>query len=205
MKKSNTKQKALVSMQGITKIFPRGLAANNNIDLDIYPGAIHAILGENGAGKTTLMNILSGIYRADKGKFFIRGKPAQIRSPKEAIDQGIVMVHQHFRLIPPHTVAENIVLGLGTSFLSPLKEVERSIREFSAQYNLSIHPKARICDLSVGEQQRVEIVKALIRGANILVLDEPTSVLTPQETKEFFLILKNGRERGYTQCRKETC
>jgi len=196
MKKSNTKQKALVSMQGITKIFPRGLAANNNIDLDIYPGEIHAILGENGAGKTTLMNILSGIYRADKGKFFIRGKPAQIRSPKEAISQGIVMVHQHFRLIPPHTVAENIVLGLDTSFLSPLKEVERSIREFSAQYNLSIHPKARICDLSVGEQQRVEIVKALIRGANILVLDEPTSVLTPQETKEFFLILKKMKSEG---------
>ncbi len=194
MRKTTTKP--LVSMQGITKTFPGGLVANDNIDIDIYPGEIHAILGENGAGKTTLMNILSGIYRADKGEFFIRSKKAPIRSPKEAINQGIVMVHQHFRLIPPHTVAENIVLGLGRSFLSPLKEVEKSIREFSAKYNLSIHPRARICDLSVGEQQRVEIIKALIRGANILVLDEPTSVLTPQEIKELFSILKKMKSEG---------
>ena len=196
MKKSNTEREPLVSMQGITKTFPEGLTANDNIDLDIYPGEIHALLGENGAGKTTLMNILSGIYRADKGEFFIRGKMTQIRSPKEAINHGIVMVHQHFRLIPPHTVVENIVLGLSTSFISPLKEVERSIWEFSAQYNLSMHPKARICDLSVGEQQRVEIVKALIRGASILILDEPTSVLTPQETKELFSILKQMKSEG---------
>ncbi|UCF56253.1 MAG: ATP-binding cassette domain-containing protein, partial [Deltaproteobacteria bacterium] len=148
MEKSNTRQKPLVSMQGITKTFQEGLTANDNVALDIYPGEIHALLGENGAGKTTLMNILSGIYRADKGEFFIRGKMTQIRSPKEAINHGIVMVHQHFRLIPPHTVVENIVLGLSTSFISPLKEVEKSIWEFSAKYNLSMHPKARICDLS---------------------------------------------------------
>jgi ABC-type uncharacterized transport system ATPase subunit len=190
------KSDAIIKMRKITKIFPGGLKANDNIDLDIYPGEIHAVLGENGAGKTTLMNILSGIYKADRGEFYIKSSPVQIKSPKEAINHGIVMVHQHFRLIPPHTVAENIVLGLGTSFFSPLKGIEKSIREFSEQYNLSIHPKTRICDLSVGEQQRVEIVKALIRGAMILILDEPTSVLTPQETKELFGILKKMKNEG---------
>jgi ABC-type uncharacterized transport system ATPase subunit len=190
------KKDAIIKMRGITKTFAGGLKANDHIDLDIYPGEIHAVLGENGAGKTTLMNILSGIYRADSGDFCIRGTSVQIRTPKEAISHGIVMVHQHFRLIPPHTVAENIVLGLGTSFFSPLKGIEKSVREFSEQYNLSIHPKTRICDLSVGEQQRVEIVKALIRGASILILDEPTSVLTPQETKELFNILKRMKNEG---------
>lgn len=184
----------LISMRGITKTFPDGTRANDGIDIDIQAGEIHAILGENGAGKTTLMNILSGIYRADSGSFLLRGAPAQIRSPKEAIRHGIVMVHQHFRLIPPHTVAENIVLGLGTSFLSPLKGIERLIREFSERYNLAVHPRSRICDLSVGEQQRVEIVKALIRGAECLILDEPTSVLTPQETRELFGILKRMKQ-----------
>jgi len=196
MKKPETRQPPLISMHGITKIFPGGLVANDTIDLDIYSGQIHALLGENGAGKTTLMNILSGIYRADKGEFFIMGELTHIRSPKEAIDHGIVMVHQHFRLIPPHTVAENIVLGLELSFLSPLKKIKKSIQKFSAEYNLSIHPMARICDLSIGEQQRVEIVKALIRGAHILILDEPTSVLTPQEAKELFLILRKMKSEG---------
>ncbi|UCB45528.1 MAG: ABC transporter ATP-binding protein [Spirochaetota bacterium] len=190
------KRDAIISMKGITKTFPGGLKANDNIDLDIYQGEIHAVLGENGAGKSTLMNILSGIYRADSGEFFLNCKPVQIKSPKEAISHGIIMVHQHFRLIPPHTVAENIVLGLGTSFLSPLKGIEKSIKEFNEQYNLSIHPKTRICDLSVGEQQRVEIVKALIRGASILILDEPTSVLTPQEAKELFGILEKMKKEG---------
>jgi ABC-type uncharacterized transport system ATPase subunit len=196
MKSSNKGQIPNISMRGITKIFPGGLVANDDIDLDIFPGKIHALLGENGAGKTTLMNILSGIYRADKGEFLIHGKSAPIRSPKDAIKYGIGMVHQHFRLIPPHTVAENIVLGLSTSFFSPLKEVVKKIRDFSKQYNLTIHPMTRICDLSVGEQQRIEIVKALIRGANILILDEPTSVLTPQEAKELFVILKKMKSEG---------
>jgi len=191
MKSSKT---PLISMRGISKTFPGGIRANDGIDIDIQAGEIHAILGENGAGKTTLMNILSGIYRADSGAFLLRGTLVQIRSPKEAIRHGIVMVHQHFRLIPPHTVAENIVLGLGTSFLCPLKGIERLIREFSERYNLVVNPKARVCDLSVGEQQRVEIVKALIRGAECLILDEPTSVLTPQETRELFGILKRMKQ-----------
>jgi ABC-type uncharacterized transport system ATPase subunit len=196
MRSSNLEHQPIVSIRGITKVFPGGLTANDDISLDIYPGEIHALLGENGAGKTTLMNILSGIYRADEGVFFLYGKPVQIKSPKDAIQHGIGMVHQHFRLIPPHSVAENIALGLGTSFLSPLKMVLKTIREFSLQYNLSIHPMARICDLSVGEQQRVEIVKALIRGANILILDEPTAVLTPQEAQELFFILGKMKSEG---------
>lgn len=196
MEKENIKQQSLLSVRGIKKTFPGGLIANDNIHLDIYPGKIHALLGENGAGKTTLMNILSGIYRADDGNFYINNELTTIRSPKEAINHGIVMVHQHFRLIPPHTVSENIVLGLSASFFSPLKKIEKSIRDFSAQYNLAINPAARICDLSIGEQQRVEIVKALIRGAHILVLDEPTSVLTPQEAKELFSILKKMKSEG---------
>jgi len=183
-------------MRGISKQFPGGLCANDHIDLDIYPGHIHALLGENGAGKTTLMNILSGMYRADEGEFSVDGHAAQIRSPKEALAHGIVMVHQHFRLIPPHTVAENIVLGIGRWFFSPVKKIEKAIRDFSAQYNLPIHPSSRICDLSVGEQQRVEIIKALIRGARICILDEPTSVLTPQETKELFPILRKMKSEG---------
>ncbi len=183
-------------MRGITKAFPGGVVANDGISIDIFSGQIHAILGENGAGKTTLMNILSGLHRPDKGSFFIRGKHTHISSPKEAISYGIGMVHQHFRLIPQHTVAENIVLGLGTSFLSPLKKIEQSLVEFSTQYNLPINPSARICDLSTGEQQRVEIVKALIRGAQVLILDEPTSVLTPQETKELFSILRRMKSEG---------
>ena len=186
----------VISMRKVTKTFPGGLCANDSIDIDIHGGEIHAVLGENGAGKTTLMNILSGIYRADSGTILLSGSPVTIKSPKEAIRHGIVMVHQHFRLIPPHTVAENIVLGLGTSFLSPLKGIERLIREFSERYNLTVHPKARICDLSVGEQQRVEIVKALIRGAKILILDEPTSVLTPQEIRDLFSILETMKREG---------
>ena len=186
----------LISVRGITKTFSGGLRANDGIDIDIRGGEIHAILGENGAGKTTLMNILSGIYHADSGEFLLRGSPIHIRSPKESIGHGIVMVHQHFRLIPPHTVAENIVLGLGASFFSPLKGIERLIRDFSERYNLEVNPRARICDLSVGEQQRVEIVKALIRGATILILDEPTSVLTPQEIRELFGILKTMKKEG---------
>jgi ABC-type uncharacterized transport system ATPase subunit len=183
----------LISMRKVQKTFG-GVRANDGIDLDIYGGEVHAILGENGAGKTTLMNILSGIYRADSGGFLMRGSPVSIKSPKDAIRLGIVMVHQHFRLIGPHTVAENVVLGLSTSFFSPLKGIERTIEEYSARYNLLVHPRARICDLSVGEQQRVEIVKALIRGAEVLILDEPTSVLTPQETKELFCILERMKE-----------
>jgi simple sugar transport system ATP-binding protein len=196
MDKPDSKPIPLISMRNVTKVFPGGHEANSHIDLEIYPGEIHALLGENGAGKTTLMNILSGIYRADFGDFMIKGRPVQIKSPKEAIGHGIVMVHQHFRLIPCHTVAENIVLGLDVSFLSPLNEILKRISGFSRQYNLAINPSSRLCDLSSGEQQRVEIVKALIRGANILILDEPTSVLTPQEAGELFIILNKMKAEG---------
>lgn len=196
MDRPDSKPAPLISIRNVTKVFPGGREANSHIDLDIYPGEIHALLGENGAGKTTLMNILSGIYRADSGGFMARGRPVHIKSPKDAIAHGIVMVHQHFRLIPCHTVAENIVLGLSTSFFSPLKKILKSIRDFSTQYNLVINPSARLCDLSSGEQQRVEIVKALIRGASILILDEPTSVLTPQEAGELFIILNKMKAEG---------
>jgi simple sugar transport system ATP-binding protein len=196
MDRPDLKSAPLISIRNVTKVFPGGHEANSHIDLDIYAGEIHALLGENGAGKTTLMNILSGIYRADIGDFWVRGSQVHIKTPKDAIGHGIAMVHQHFRLIPCHTVAENIVLGLSTSFFSPLKEVLKSIRDFSTKYNLVINPSARLCDLSSGEQQRVEIVKALIRGAGILILDEPTSVLTPQEAGELFTILNKMKAEG---------
>jgi len=183
-------------MQNITKTFP-GVVANDQVNFALQPGEIHALLGENGAGKTTLMNILYGIYRPDGGQIFLRGRPIRINSPRQAIKNGIGMVHQHFKLIPPHTVAENIALGLaGVHFLFPLGEVEQRVRELSERYGLPVDPKAKIWQLSAGEQQRVEIIKALIRGAEILILDEPTSVLTPGETKELFAVLRRMAAEG---------
>lgn len=180
----------IVEMKGIVKRFP-GIVANDHVDLDIKGGEIHALLGENGAGKTTLMNILYGIYRPEEGEIYVRGRRVTISSPKDAIQLGMGMVHQHFMLVHPHTVAENIALGLPSSrFFFPLRDVEKKVSEFSKRYGLQVDPKARIWQLSVGEQQRVEIIKALYRGARVLILDEPTSVLTPSEIDELFKILR---------------
>ena len=179
----------IIKMKGIVKKFP-GVVANNHIDFEVRAGEIHALLGENGAGKTTLMNILYGIYRPDEGEIYVRGKRVKIKSPRDAISLGIGMVHQHFMLIQTHTVAENIALSLHTKFFLPTREVEKKIADLSNKYGLKIDPRARIWQLSTGEKQRVEILKALCMGAHVLILDEPTTVLTPEEVKELFKVLK---------------
>ncbi len=179
---------AIVEMRGITKRFP-GVLANDHIDFSVEEGEIHALLGENGAGKTTLMNILFGFYQPDEGEVLMRGRKTDIRSPHDAIALGLGMVHQHFQLVPPFTVAENIVLGMRSSrepFLENPRRLAERINEYSERFGLKVDPHLRIWELSVGEQQRVEILKALYRGADLLILDEPTAVLTPQETESLF-------------------
>src|SRR5919201_806907 len=173
-------------MRGISKRFPTGTLANDAIDLELRPGEIHALLGENGAGKSTLMNILYGLVSPDAGEIRVEGEPVTIRDPADAIARGIGMVHQHFMLVPVLTVAENVVLGrerLRGPFLD-LPAASRRLRELAAQLGFDIDPDARVEKLLVGQQQRVEILKVIYRGARILVLDEPTAVLTPQETTE---------------------
>ncbi len=185
----------LVKMVNIVKRFP-GVLANDHVNFELRPGEVHALLGENGAGKTTLMNILYGIYHPDGGEIYVKGRRVEIRSPRDAMSLGIGMVHQHFMLVDRHTVAENIALGYARSLLNPLKEIKEKLREFAEKYGLKVDPDAYIWQLSAGEQQRVEIIKALYHGADILILDEPTSVLTPQETKELFKIIKRMRDEG---------
>jgi len=186
----------LVRMRGITKRFP-GVLANDRVDLEVQAGQVHALLGENGAGKTTLMNILSGLYRADEGEIYIRGQRADLQSPRDAIDLGIGMVHQHFMLVEPQSVAENVILGLkAPGFFLDMARIERKIAEFSRQYGLQVDPRARIWQLSVGEQQRVEILKMLYRGVDILIMDEPTAVLTPLEVEELFVTLRRMADEG---------
>jgi len=187
----------LLELQGITKQFP-GVLANDHIDLDLQKGEVHALLGENGAGKSTLMNILYGLYHPDEGEIRINGKPLRIHSPREAIDTGIGMVHQHFMLIPVMTVAENIVLATEPRkgpFLD-LDEAKARVTELSRRFGLAVRPDAKIEAISVGMQQRVEILKALYRGAEILILDEPTGVLTPQEAGELFEIIRSLKAEG---------
>ena len=188
----------VLEMRGVTKRFP-GVVANDHVDLDLRKGEVHALLGENGAGKSTLMNILYGLYRPDEGEILLNGKKVVFGSAKDAIDRGIGMVHQHFMLIPVMTVAENIVLEIEPTKAGVLldygKAVER-VREISAQYGLAVNPTAKVESISVGQQQRVEIVKALYRNAEILILDEPTAVLTPQEASELFTILRSLQEDG---------
>jgi simple sugar transport system ATP-binding protein len=182
----------VLELRGITKRFP-GVLANDHVDLDLRRGEVHALLGENGAGKSTLMNILYGLYKPDEGEILLNGKPADISSPHGAIAAGIGMVHQHFMLIPVMTVAENIVLASEpkrNGILLDTAAAERRVRELADQFNFHIDPHARVRDITVGQQQRVEILKALYRGADILILDEPTAVLTPQEAEELFEILK---------------
>jgi len=184
-------------MRSIKKRFP-GVLANDCVDFEARPGEIHALLGENGAGKTTLMKILYGIYQPDEGDILIRGSQVSIQSPREAIELGIGMVHQHFMLVPTHTVSENIVLGLRGKFFFPEQAARQRIKEFSDKYNLTVDPEARIWQLSAGEQQRVEIIKALYRGAQILILDEPTSMLTPGEAEDLFVIVRRMADEGNT-------
>ncbi|MEW6232428.1 MAG: ABC transporter ATP-binding protein [Chloroflexota bacterium] len=187
-----------VQMLGITKRFP-GVLANDHIDFSANAGEIHALLGENGAGKSTLMNILSGLYHPDQGDIHIHGRRVALRSPRDAISLGIGMVHQHFMLVEPHTVAENVTLGLDEPrFLLNSGQIEQKIAALSEKYGLKVDPEARIWQLSVGEQQRVEIIKMLYRNADILILDEPTAVLTPQEARELFVTLKRMAAEGHT-------
>ncbi len=187
----------LLELLGITKRFP-GIVANDHVDFDLGKGEVHALLGENGAGKSTLMNILYGLYHPDEGEIRLNGKRIRIDSPRDAIDHGIGMVHQHFMLIPVMTVAENIVLATEPTkgpFLD-LASAEKRVQELSTQYGLTVRPEAKVATISVGMQQRAEILKALYRGAEILILDEPTAVLTPQEASELFTIIRSLQEGG---------
>jgi len=183
--------------RNITKRFP-GVLANDHVNLDLPKGKILALLGENGAGKSTLMNIIYGLYRPDEGEIWVDGQKVDIHSPHDAIRHGIGMVHQHFMLVPVFTVAENIILGEETTRFTylDLNAARRRIWELSQEYGLEVDPDAVVEDLPVGVQQRVEIVKALYRNANILVLDEPTAVLTPQEVEDLFRIMRQLKERG---------
>ena len=188
----------VLELRGITKAFP-GVLANDHIDLTLQEGEIHALLGENGAGKTTLMNVLYGLYTQDEGDIFIRGERVEIEDPNDAIDRGIGMVHQHFMLVPVLTVTENVMLGIEPTrrriFLDR-STAARQVREISEQYSLEVDPGAYIKNLPVGVQQRVEIIKLLYREADILILDEPTAVLTPQEVTDLFKIIQSLVDRG---------
>ncbi len=186
---------AAVQMRNITKSFG-SVVANDKVWLDIYRGEILALLGENGSGKTTLMNMLSGIYYPDEGQIFVDGREVSIRSPKDAFDLGIGMIHQHFKLVDVLTAAENIILGLPGKGRLDLNKVAEKIKSICDAYGFEVDPKKKIYDMSVSEKQTVEIVKVLYRGADILILDEPTAVLTPQETDKLFAVLRNMRDDG---------
>jgi len=189
-----------LELKGITKRFP-GVVANDGIDLAVGDGEIHALLGENGAGKTTLMNILYGLYHADAGEILIDDRPVRFHSPADAIAAGIGMVHQHFMLIPVFTVAENAILGIEPTSRGGLLDrmkAKREVRELSQRYGLVVDPDAMVEDLPVGVQQRVEILKALLREARLLILDEPTAVLTPQETEDLFAIMRSLKASGHS-------
>jgi ABC-type uncharacterized transport system ATPase subunit len=188
----------VLELNGITKRFP-GIVANDRVDFDLLPGEVHALLGENGAGKSTLMNVLYGLYHPDEGEIHVGGRRLTLGSPREAIDAGIGMVHQHFMLIPVMSVAENVVLASepthGKAFLDYGESVER-VEELSHRFGLAVDPRATVEDITVGQQQRVEILKALYRKADILILDEPTAVLTPQESAELFAIVRSLCDEG---------
>jgi ABC-type uncharacterized transport system ATPase subunit len=187
-----------LNMQGITKRFP-GVLANDQVDFDVRSGEVHALLGENGAGKTTLMKVLYGMYHADEGQIILNDEQVIIQSPTDAINLGIGMIHQHFMLVESLTVAENVALGLRSTRepLTDLDKVSKRILDLAEIYRLEIDPNAYIWQLSVGQQQRVEIIKALYRGAALLILDEPTAVLTPQEVDEFFSIIRDMAKDGH--------
>jgi ABC-type uncharacterized transport system ATPase subunit len=187
-----------LEMSGIRKAFG-AVQANGGISLGLKSGEVLGLLGENGAGKTTLMKILYGLVQADEGEIRINGQPARFHSPRDAIARGIGMVHQHFMLVQNHSAAENVALGFPESpFFFPAREVARRMQEFSRRYGLAVNPRARIWQLSAGEQQRVEILKALLAGADLLILDEPTSVLTPKEAEELFAVLRRMTGEGHS-------
>ena len=191
----------VVQMKGITKVYPNGIAANQGVDLNIRRGEIHALMGENGAGKSTLMKMLFGLEQPTEGEIWVNGEKVNLSSPTVAISKGIGMVHQHFMLVPSLTVAENMVLGMVPKksglFIDKKKAVELT-EEYSKRFNLHVDPTAKVMDIPVGMKQKVEILKALVRGAKILILDEPTAVLTTQETSELFRELVNLKKDGYT-------
>jgi general nucleoside transport system ATP-binding protein len=192
-------ERPVLELRGITKRFP-GVVANDDVSFDLDRGEVHALLGENGAGKSTLMNILYGLYRPDEGEIVVEGRPVVMHSPKDAIEHGVGMVHQHFMLIPVMTVAENIVLATEprtAGVLLDYSAAEERVRDLSERFGLAVDPRSRVESITVGQQQRVEILKALYRGADILFLDEPTAVLSPQEAKELFAIV-----HGLTEQRK---
>src|SRR5438105_2898269 len=189
----------MIELRNITKRFGAVLA-NDRVSLRVEPGTIHAVVGENGAGKSTAMRIAYGFYGADKGEVAIDGEVRRLASPEDAIRLGVGRMHQHFMLVDTMTVAENIVLGAepGSAASIDLRKAAKEIRALSDEFRLSVDPNALIHDLSVGQQQRVELLKALYRHARLLILDEPTAVLTPQEVEEFFAILRRMREQGKT-------
>jgi len=189
IEKSHSEQRLPLQLSRITKSFP-GIVANDSVDFTLEEGEIHTILGENGAGKSTLMNMIAGLYPADAGEMRVFGEQVNFTNPRQAIEKSIGMVFQHFMLVRNHTVAENIILGLPGVVKLKLKEVHQQIREISERYDLYVEPEKKIQELSVGEQQRVEIVKVLFRGARILILDEPTAVLTPQESEALYEIME---------------
>ena len=184
-----------VRLEKLTKHFGN-VVANNAISLELHEGEILSLLGENGSGKTTLMNMLSGIYYPDSGQIYIHGKPVTIASPKDAFAHGIGMIHQHYKLVDVFTATENIVLGLNEKGKLNLKEAGKKIKEISAKYGFEINPDQKIYDMSVSQKQTVEIIKVLYRGADILILDEPTAVLTPQETDKLFAVMRNMQKDG---------
>jgi ABC-type uncharacterized transport system ATPase subunit len=187
----------MLEMRGITKRFP-GVLASDHVDFDLYPGEVHTLLGENGAGKSTLMKILYGLYEADEGDILLNGEPLRINNPTDAISHGVGMIHQHFMLVPTLTVAENVALGLKSSrgILTDLDAVSARIVELGETYGLRVDPSTPVWQMAVGEQQRVEIIKALYRDARLLILDEPTAVLTPQEVDQLFITLRQLTKDG---------
>ncbi len=185
-----------LELRNVTKRFGEQVIANKNVSLSVRSGEILAVLGENGSGKTTLMNMIAGIYHPDEGEIFVNGQPAVIASPKDAFAYGIGMIHQHFKLVDVFTATENIVLGIEDGKRYNLKEANKRVAEISAKYGFEIDPKKKVYAMSVSEKQTVEIVKVLYRGADILILDEPTAVLTPQETNKLFAVLRRMRDDG---------
>ena len=190
-------KRVILSLSGISKQFP-GVLANDGINFDLHEGEIHTILGENGAGKSTLMNIIDGIIPPDSGKISLFGHQVVFSNPRQAISHGIGMVFQHFMLIQNHSVAENIILGTGGLGQLKIDQVHRQINEICERYDLHVDPERKIRELSIGEQQRVEIIKVLYRGAKILILDEPTAVLTPQESKALYQIMQRLAEKNHS-------
>ncbi len=190
-----SEKQVAIQMNNITKTFG-ALKANEDVNLTVYEGEVHALLGENGAGKSTLMNMLSGIYTPDGGSIYINGEEVNFTSPKDSINMGIGMIHQHFKLIDVLSAKDNVLLGQKNSFFTKGKLMSNKVKEISDQYGLDINPEKKVYDMSVGEKQTLEIIKVLFRGAKILILDEPTAVLTPQEIEKLFNIIRNMKKQG---------